>query len=146
MKKIIAIIVTLFSVASFACPNFSGEYFNENFKTYYQIQQNGCESILYNYESGIEERILNGKEIFVDQFDIFVEEGRLLASVYIFETSEFQGDILVTKTRTRTIYARGDEEEEIVINKTSKLPNLDLQTEIIGKYGSEIIIDRYMSK
>ncbi len=145
MKKIFALIIALFSFASFACPNFSGEYFNENFKTYYQIQQNGCDSILYNYESGIEERILNGKEIFVDQFDIFVEEGRVLASVYIFESTEFQKDILVTRTRTRTIYSRGDEEEETVIKKTSQLSNLNLQTEIISKYGSEFIIDRYMS-
>jgi hypothetical protein len=107
MKKIFFTVVSLLSFSSFACPNFQGEYVNEEFGTYYSIEQDACEVIHYIYDEGVVDAPVDGKEYLVNQYDVVVEEGKVLATVKIFSSNEFKKNKLIIKERSETTYTSG---------------------------------------
>jgi len=129
MKTIVTIGAFLFSLQALACPNLSGEYFNEDFGTYYSIEQNGCETISYLYDEGIVEKPIDGKEYLFSEYDIIVEEGKVLAHVAIFESNEWKKAKLLTKQRSETTYTSGGVDRdsgwsESYLNKATDLVTL----------------------
>jgi hypothetical protein len=137
MIKLIALIFVFATQASFACADFSGEYYEEQDGTYLSLTQNGCESIQYNYEEGPVVRMIDGKDYLVNQYDIVVEEGKVLANVKIFSSNSFKGDKLISNDRSEVTYANG----EIEIEKVWAETFLNMQTDMIsishGKDGSK---------
>ncbi len=119
MKFLIASAALIFSVTTFACTDFSGEYFDEMDGTYFSMAQDGCTSITYQYDEGPVERLMDGKDYLVNDYDIVVEEGKVLANVKIYSTNEFKGDKLITRDRSETTYTSGVVEIEKVWSETT---------------------------
>lgn len=142
MKTMLAICLSFFSLSVFACPNFSGEYFNEEFGTYYSIAQDGCETISYIFDEGVVDSSVDGKEYLVNEYDIVVEEGQVLAHVSIFESNSWNGEKLITKQRSETTYASGDVDHDSGSSETYLNEDTDLVTVTHGADGSETIIDK----
>jgi hypothetical protein len=147
MKLLFALGLSIISATALACPNFSGEYVSEEFGTYYSITQDSCETIHYIYDEGIVDRALDAKEYMVTTYDVVVEEGVVLATVKIYESNEIQGEKLITKQRSETIYTKTGEVDhdsgwsEAFLNKKS-----DLVTVSHGAHGSGRTIDHRVSK
>lgn len=143
MNKLIALSFALFSIASFACTDFSGEYYQEEDGTYLSLSQNGCESITYNYEEGPILRVLDGKDYLVNQYDIVVEEGKVLASVKIFSSNKFKGEKLITDDRSEVTYTSGGVDIEKVQTETFLNKQMDMVSISHGKDGkSEKVINK----
>lgn len=126
MKKYFAIGFLLLSSSTMACPNLGGEYVNEEFGTYYSIEQDGCDSLTYIYTEGSVNHAIDGVEYLLNQYDIVVEEGKVLAHVAIYESNNWKGDKLITKQRSETVYTRGGVDRdsgwsETFLNKASDL-------------------------
>lgn len=142
MKLFFTGLAFLVTTSVFACPNFTGEYVNQEFGTYYSIAQDSCDSIQYVYDEGVVDTPVDGKEYQVDQYDIVVTEGEVLATVSIFEMNEFKGNKLITKARSETVYKNGDKDidsgwSEMFLNKEN-----DLVTVSHSKNGTEKIIEK----
>lgn len=142
MKAIVTIGAFLFSLQAFACPNFSGEYFNEAFGTYYSIEQNGCEVISYVYDEGIVDSFIDGKEYLVNEYDIVVEEGKVLAHVAIYESNEWKKDKLLTKQRSETTYTSGGVDHDSGWSESYLNKATDLVTVSHGANGTVKIIEK----
>lgn len=142
MKTIVTIGAFLFSLQVFACPNFSGEYFNEEFGIYYSIEQNGCEIISYVYDEGIVEKPIDGKEYLFTEYDIVVEEGKVLAHVAIYESNEWKNDKLLTKQRSETTYTSGGVDHDSGWSESYLNKATDLVTVSHGVNGTEKNIDK----
>lgn len=143
MKKIFLILVLgIISSASFACPNLSGEYFNEEFGTYYSIQQDSCDLVQYVYDEGVVDAPVDGVEYIDNDYDIIVEEGKILANVKIFSSRVFKGDKLITNERSLTTYSNGDTEEEKGFSEKFLDKNNNLVTIEHSKNGKHKIIEK----
>jgi hypothetical protein len=138
MKRLIALSIAIFTTVSFACTDFTGEYYDEEDGTYFSLTQNGCESIQYNYDEGPVLRMIDGKDYLVNQYDIVVEEGKVLANVKIFSSNKFKNDKLITDARSEVTYSSSGELE---IEKAWAETFLNKQTDMIsishGKDGSK---------
>lgn len=137
MKQLIALSLAFFTSVSFACADFSGEYYEEQDGTYLSLTQNGCESIQYNYEEGPVLRTIDGKEYLVDQYDIVIEEGKVLANVKIFSSNNFKGDKLITTDRSEVTYASGEIEIEKIWAETFLNKQTDMVSISHGEDGSK---------
>ena len=142
MKKLLFTIAVLFSSGSFSCPNLSGEFFNEEFGTYYSIQQESCDLIQYVYDEGIVDAPVDGIEYIDNEYDIVVEEGKVLANVQIFSSRIFKGNKLITNERSLTTYTSGGTEEdkgwsEKYLDKKNNLVTIEH-----SKFGTQKIIER----
>ncbi len=133
-----------FSAAAAAgtCPNLSGSFYNEETETNYSIEQQGCDLIRYIYDEGAIEVLADGKEALISSYEIVVEEGKVLATVKIFETNEFNGNNLITNERSVVVYASGDVEQDAVSSVSYLDQNLDLVTASHGSNGDETTIDK----
>ncbi len=142
MKKFLFLSFILISSTAFACLNLTGEYFNEEFGTYYSIQQDSCELVQYIYDEGVVDAPVDGVEYTDNDYDIVVEEGKVLANVKIFSSRVFKGDKLITKARSLTTYASGETEEdkgwsEKYLDKKNNLVTLDH-----SKFGTQKTIEK----
>lgn len=142
MKTIVAIAALLFSFATFACPNLSGEYVNEEFGTYYSIAQSGCGSISYIYTEGTVDHSIDDKEYLVNEYDIVVEEGKVLAHVSIFESNSWKDYKLITRQRSETKYANGDVDKDQGWSESFLDKDSNLVTVSHGASGKEKTIDK----
>lgn len=142
MKFVLALIVLGFGSSAFACPDFSGEFVSEEFGTYYSISQDACDVIHYHYDEGVVDRPLDGKEYLVNQYDIVVKEGEVLATVKIYEGVEFKGNKLITKARSETIYTRGDVDRDEGVSESYLNKTNDLVTVSRGKDGKQTTVDK----
>lgn len=142
MKTILAISFALFSFATMACPNFSGEFVNEEFGTYYSVAQDGCETISYVYDEGTVNRAIDGKESLINEYDVVVEEGKVLAHVAIYESNEWRKDKLITKQRSETTYTSGGVDRDSGWSESFLNKNSDLVTISHGIKGTEKNIDK----
>lgn len=142
MKKYFAIGCLFLSSSVWACPNFSGEYVNEEFGTYYSIQQNGCETISYLYDEGTVTAAVDGKEYLMNEYDIVVEEGKVLAHVAIYESNNWKGDKLMTKQRSETVYTRGGTDHDSGWSESFLNKDSDLVVISHGANGTEKTIDK----
>lgn len=118
MKLILSLSLLIFSVSAFSCPNFSGEYLDEMDGTYFAIEQNDCASIDYIFDEGTVTALIDGQDHLVNQFEIVVEEGKVLATVEIFQTHSFNKNKLITAARAETVYASGEKEVNKEISET----------------------------
>ena len=142
MKIVFGLVLGMFCFSLYACPNFSGEFVNTEFGTYYSIEQDGCELIHYIYDEGVVDRPLDGKEYLVTQYDIVVKEGEVLATVKIFESNIFKGQKLITNARSETIYTRGDIDRDAGHSETYLNKQNDLVKTSFGKDGKQVLVDR----
>jgi len=142
MKAMLALGLGLFSFASFACTNFSGEFVNEEFGTYYSIAQDGCETISYIYDEGTVDTSIDGKEYLMNEYDIVVEEGKVLAHVAIYESNSWKGEKLLTKQRSETTYASGEVDRDSGWSESFLDKNSDLIVISHGANGTEKTIDK----
>lgn len=142
MKKLLFTIAVLFSSGSFACPNLSGEFFNEEFGTYYSIQQESCDLIQYVYDEGIVDAPVDGIEYIDNEYDIVVEEGKVLANVQIFSSRKFKGNKLITNERSLTTYTSGGTEEDKGWSEKYLDKNNDLVTIDHSSYGTHKTIEK----
>lgn len=141
MKKFF-LVLSLMASSAYACPNFSGEYVSEEFGTYYAITQNSCDEIFYHYDEGDVERPLDGKEYLVNQYDIVVEEGKVLATVKIFESNKMTDKKLITTARSETLYASGDIDRDEGSSYSYLDKNANLVTVSKSNNGKQTTIDR----
>lgn len=142
MKNFLFLSFILISSTAFACPNLTGEYFNDEFGTYYSIQQDSCELVQYIYDEGVVDAPVDGVEYIDNDYDIVVEEGKVLANVKIFSSRVFKGDKLITNARSLTTYASGETEEdkgwsEKYLDKKNNLVTIEH-----SKFGTQKIIER----
>jgi hypothetical protein len=114
------------SASAFACTNFSGEYYDEMDGTYFSMTQDSCNSITYQYEEGPVMRPTDSKDYLVNDYDIVVEEGKVLAHVKIFSSNEFKDEKLVSHDRSEITYTSGGVEIEKVWSETSLDKNNDM--------------------
>lgn len=143
MKKILLVSLILTCTKLFACPDFTGEYVSEEFGTYYSISQDSCDVLHYHYDEGVIDRPLDGKEYLVNQYDIVVEVGKVLATVKIFSTNQIKGEKLITTDRSETVYTSGGSDKEIVNTQTYINKNNDLVSVSKSSLGtSSKIIDK----
>lgn len=137
----------LFTSSAFACPNFSGEYFNEQFGTYYSISQEDCSIVNYIYDEGTISFPIDGKEYITSDYDVVVEEGKVLAHITTLAKKQFKGKFLVTSERSITKYSSdGREEEESAIEEAYLNRVNDLVKVSHGKNGKEISIDKRVNR
>ena len=140
-------VVCLFTSPVFACPNFSGEYVNEQFGTYYSISQNDCKTIDYIYDEGTIRFPIDGNEYITSDYDVVVEEGKVLAHITTFAKKIFKSNSLLSFERSLTSYTsdgRQEEErswEEAYLNKAGDLVKVSH-----GKSGKEKSIDKRVKK
>jgi hypothetical protein len=140
-------IFSLFTTSAFACPNFSGEYFNEQFGTYYSISQDDCSVVNYIYDEGTISFPIDGSEYITSDYDIVVEEGKVLAHVTTFAKKQFKAKSLITFERSVTKFTRDGQEEvetareEAYLNKATDLVKVSH-----SKSGKEISIDKRVSR
>lgn len=134
MKIFIVVLSLCFSAASFACADFSGEYYDEEDGTYFSMTQSECESIQYNFEEGPVVRLIDGLDYLVNQYDIVVEEGKVLATVKIYSSNIFKGNKLITNDRSEVTYASGEVEIEKVWNETFLNKQTDM---VVVSHGSD---------
>ncbi len=142
MKIFFALGVLLLSANALACTNFSGEFVNEEFGTYYSIAQDGCESISYIYDEGTVDTSIDGKEYLMNEYDIVVEEGKVLAHVAIYESNSWKGEKLLTKQRSETTYADGSVDRDSGWSESYLDKNSDLVVVSQGDNGTEKTIDK----
>jgi hypothetical protein len=137
----------LFTSPVFACPNFTGEYVNEHFGTYYSIAQNDCNSINYIFDEGAVSFPIDGKEYITSDYDVVVEEGKVLAHVTTFAKKMFKSNSLLTLERSVTSYTSdGRQEEESVREDAYLNKSGDLVKVSRGKNGKETSIDKRVKK
>jgi hypothetical protein len=141
MKSLIAIAFMSIGFSAYACPNFSGEYVNDEFGTYYSISQSGCENIQFIYDEGTVDNSIDGKEYLVNQYDVVVEEGKVLATVKIYSSYEWKNDRLINKQRSETTYANGDVDRDSGWSESYLNKQNDLVTVSHGKDGKETNVD-----
>ncbi len=141
MKILFAALLISTSFNVFACPNFTGEFVSAEFGTYYSISQEGCEVIQFHYDEGIVDAPLDGKEYLINDYDIVVEEGKVLAHVKVFSTHSLQKNKLITKERSETTYTSGG----IDTDQGWSESNLDKKNNLViivhGSSGKETHID-----
>lgn len=142
MRKLFFTIAFILSTGAFACPNLSGEYFNEEFGTYYSIQQDSCDLVQYVYDEGMVDAPVDGVEYIDNDYDIVVEEGKVLANVKIFSSRVFKGDRLITNARSLTTYSSGENEEEKGWSEKYLDKKSNLVTIEHSKFGTQKIIER----
>ena len=142
MKKLFLVSIVLFASSLWACPNFSGEYFNENFGTYYSINQSDCETIDFQYDEGILRAPIDDQEYLVTEYDIVLEEGKIFAHVEIFSRWTFQAQKLVTKERSVVTDSRGKKEEETAWSEMFLNKQNDLVTVTHTAQGTSRIVEK----
>ncbi len=112
MKLAIILFWALVSTSAFACPDFSGEFTNQEYGTYYSITQNGCDVVEFNYDEGTVEARTDGVERLEADFDVEVEAGKILANIKIFASYVFNGNKLLTNQKVVTTYVSDGKVEE----------------------------------
>lgn len=142
MYKVLFVSLFLISNITWACPNLSGEFFNEEFGTYYSIQQESCDLIQYVYDEGIVDAPVDGIEYIDNEYDIVVEEGKVLANVQIFSSRKFKGNKLITNERSLTTYTSGGTEEDKGWSEKYLDKNNDLVTIDHSSYGTHKTIEK----
>ncbi len=128
VKQLLFLSLLLFSFSAFSCPNFSGEYLDEMDGTYFAIEQKDCATIDYIYDEGVVTAIIDGEDHLVNQYEIVVEEGKVLATVEIYQTHSFNKKTLITHGRSETVYASGESE----IHKETSETYLDKNKNMIS--------------
>jgi hypothetical protein len=86
--------------------------------------------------------VVDSVDITCNDYDIVVEEGKVLANVKIFSSRVFKGDKLITNARSLTTYASGEIEEEKgwsekYLDKKNNLVTLDH-----SKFGTQKTIEK----
>jgi hypothetical protein len=142
MKTMLAIGLSFISLSVFACPNFSGEYVNEEFGTYYSIAQDGCDTISYIYDEGTVDSPIDGKEYLINEYDIVVEEGKVLAHVAIYESDSWKDSKLITKQRSETTYTSGGVDKDSGWSESFLDKDTNLVSISHGANGVEKTIDK----
>lgn len=139
MKNLFFIMAALFSSQLLACPNFTGEYVNEEFGTYYSISQDDCQAIQFHYDEGTIEAIIDGTDHLTSDYDVIVEDGVVLANIKTFENWSFKGNKLITIQKSKTTYPSGSIDMDKGQTETYLNKNNDLVTK--GNDG-QTIVDR----
>lgn len=142
MKTTFMFLFFILSASAFGCADLSGEYVNEEFGTYYSIAQDGCDSITYIHDEGALTSAVDGNEYLVNEYDIVVEEGKVLAHVSIFESHKWKDKKLITNQRSETQYADGEIESDSGWSETYLNKDSDLVVIYHGRNGSQKVIDK----
>lgn len=102
MKLLIFSSLITLNSAAFACPDFSGNYFNDATFEAISITQEKCSFIEYAFEDGQVVKIAtDGKEHLVNKFE---DDDEI---VEIYQKNTFTEDKLLTVGRSVTIYRNG---------------------------------------
>jgi hypothetical protein len=138
MKVLLGFIFAVTCASTIACPDLSGEFVNEEFGTYYSISQNSCDLIQYHFDEGTVDAPLDGKEYLINDYDIVVEEGKVLAHVSVYSSHEFKGNKLLTKERSETTYTSGGVDHDAAwsegyLNKATDLVTVSHSSQGIAK-------------
>lgn len=136
MKALLFILVLGISSVSMACTDFSGEYYDEEDGTYFAISQNACESIDYIYDEGTVSIAADGKEYLINQYDIVVEEGKVLATVEVYQSNKFVKEKLITTARSQTTYTSGSVDTEKGWSESTLAKNRDMVSIVHNSNGS----------
>lgn len=131
MKSLIFLSFLMTSSAIMACPNFTGNYFNDSTFEAISITQDDCSAIFYTFEDGQVIKVAtDGKEYLVNKFEDYGE------IIEIYQTNTLTQDKLLTIGRSESIYADGKTESHKASSESILDANKNMVTVTVLDDGS----------